>query len=91
MSTRTRITLLWPNGFKTHGARAVCELAGMAALASGFQNGRKMLHSLKGMTKKEKLLFLAPRLPPLYTLTLIQEPRHTRKHRSMYWKKREGG
>lgn len=87
MSTRTRMLLKDANGINYTGNIGVKALIQLTQPKLGTVGVRKFLSKLGG-SKKEKLLELAKALPPNYTLILIQEPRRTRKNRSLYWELR---
>lgn len=82
MSTRLRVVLRYPNGGAVRGQLAIIT---MAQLISP-QRYKTALKALKG-SKRERLEALASKLPPRYELILIQEPRHTRKSRSLAWRR----
>ena len=82
MSTRTRIVLYYCDRIFTTGSgavRAIVDKANPQVPAKG------KLKKMVGLSKREKLVALAQLLPPMFSLILIQEPRGTRKNRSLYW------
>lgn len=94
MSTRTRVVLNI-EGRIVVGPRAVRELLVLTArdpVDSSFPTWRgpdlskRVFQHMVGMTKREKLLEQAKKLPLGCSLVLFQEPRHTRKKHSIYWK-----
>jgi hypothetical protein len=78
MATRTRLVLRYPNGCTYTGVAA---LAGLGAHVGSFK-------ALPGNTKAEKLMAAGKLLPVGCELLLIQEPKRTRRMRSLYWKVR---
>jgi hypothetical protein len=86
VSTRTRIVMTYKGRFHNQGAKAIKELLSRLYPNAMTLEGR--LNQLKAASKKEKLIKLAKKLPPEFALTFIQEPRGTRKNRSLYWKLR---
>jgi len=85
MSTRTRILLRYPQGGGSVGGRAVKELLILTHPTQGLQALKLILRGLRGKSKREKILAVAEKLPAGYSLTLVQEPRGTRRGRSLYW------
>lgn len=90
MSTRTRIILDYRTG-QFFGSRAVKELAIQTLGAQHPAYIPRALARTKGKTKNDKLMKLAEKLPVGWTLILLQEPRSTRKNRSLYWSVRCNG
>lgn len=85
MSTRLRVTLHCPNGGTSKGSRAVKELLILTHPQAGAVALSKVLTKLGAMPKAAKLRAIAEKLPVGWTFTMIQEPRGTRKNRSLYW------
>jgi hypothetical protein len=92
MSTRLRVTLLYGGQVHATGRIAVKELCYRA-----YPNKSPAFHRIalrhgdnKGLSKRDRLLKMAERLPKGFTLVLTQEPRRTRKNRSAYWRNRQG-
>ncbi len=75
MSTRTRVVLTYKGKFHSSGYAAV----------RAMMEGPIPSNQLRGMSKRAKLEKLAEKLPVHFALVLIQEPRGTRKNRSLYW------
>ncbi len=84
MSTRTRILLYYKEKPYTYGPRAVLMLLQYAFPDASLLKGL-LKKKFIGCSKIEKLLKLADKLPVNFELKLIQEPRGTRKNRSLYW------
>lgn len=78
MSTRARVALKTNGKITAHGSVAVRSLYYFAGLSNVKPVG----------TKQEKLTVMAKCLPEGCSLVLIQEPRRTRKVRSLYWQMR---
>jgi hypothetical protein len=88
MSTRLRVILKHPSGAKTTGSRAVKELLILTHPRSSPRALCTVMVKLEGMSKVDKIRKVAEKLPHGYALTLFQEPRGTRKNKSLYWQKR---
>lgn len=84
MSTRTRIILKQKELVVARGVDAldVC----CAKVFPDRIRRKSFLQSVPGVTKKEKITYLAERLPLGWSIVLLQEPRRTRKNKSLYWK-----
>lgn len=78
MSTRTRVAVKAKGIILASGSMAIRNLY----YFSGLRNVKPV------GTKQEKLKAMAKCLPEGYSLVLIQEPRRTRKVRSLYWQMR---
>jgi hypothetical protein len=88
MSTRLRVVLKYPSGVMSTGSKAVKELLILTHPQTSNMALDKVMMKLGGMSKIEKIRVVSEKLPHGYTLTLFQEPRRTRKNRSLYWQKR---
>lgn len=87
MSTRTRIILRLENGMFIFGAAAVRVLINRA-IPNGFMRVQ-LPFNWSEMRKRDKLLWLS-KLPGVNAgLELFQEPRRTRKSKSLYWASRK--
>jgi hypothetical protein len=85
MATRTRIILSSNTGLVAIGPSAVSQIAKIAGPKGIMSKLAALPDNWKHMSKREKLLYLADRLPVGYKVTLFQEPKGTRKSRSLYW------
>lgn len=82
MSTRTRIVMTYNGMFHVAGGAAIREL--LHRVYPNAINSKHKLDALVGKSKQDKLKEMAEKLPPGFALILIQEPRDTRKNRSVY-------
>lgn len=84
MPTRTRLIVRTPGGSIYKGGTAVKTLV-QACAAKNFL-GLQLPPNWQELPKRTKLEWLAARMPQGYKLMLFQEPKETRKSRSLYWK-----
>ena len=85
MSTRTRICLYHSSKYYRTGTAAVKDLVERTH-PHFIGNWKRLFRAAEGKTRNDKLLKLAEKLPYGFTLYLIQEPKRTRKNRSLYFK-----
>lgn len=83
MSTRTRIVLLVNGKHYAHGAQ-VFRVMTSEVFRKRFKDAT--IAQYTRMSKQEKILFLARHLRPGLAVVLFQEPRHTRRSKSLYWR-----
>jgi hypothetical protein len=85
VSTRTRIIMTYKGQYYSHGRGAIREL--LQRVYPDRFTGKQMLQAvgLRGLSKRLKIEKLAEKLPLDFAIIMIQEPRHTRKSRSIYW------
>ncbi len=86
MSTRTRIALTYQGRDYVRGGAAIRELISRCNPQVTPNLLKNHLRNYLGMSKKEKLLKIAEGLPPDFALLLVQEPRRTRKGKSLFHK-----
>jgi len=84
MSTRTRIILMTPEGGMFTGQDAIQYIC---LNAQTHILGTKFPENWPTLSKRAKLAELVKRLKVGHVLTLVQERKHTRKARSLYWAK----
>jgi hypothetical protein len=85
MSTRTRVCLYHTTNYYRKGLAAIKDLV-ERTYPYPTANWKILLKKAEGKTRNEKLLKMAEKLPPGFTLYLIQEPKRTRRNRSLYFK-----
>jgi len=85
MSTRTRICLYYTANYYRKGIAAIKDLVERTHPYPAA-NWRILLKRAEGKTRNEKLLKMAAKLPSGFTLFLIQEPKRTRRNRSLYFR-----